>query len=45
MAALKAFHDEVTAKNFPYPETNIGMHAGEKDRFLEQLDKWVPVHQ
>ena len=39
VAALKAFHDEVTAKNFPYPETNISMHAEEKDKFLEALDK------
>ncbi len=39
VAALKAFHNEVTAKNFPYPETNIGMHPNEKDKFLEALDK------
>ena len=39
IAALKAFHSEVTAKNFPYPETNITMHPEEKDRFLEALDK------
>lgn len=45
VTALKAFHDEVTAKNFPYPQTNIAMHAGEKDKFLEQLDKWSPTHQ
>ena len=44
-AALKAFHDEVTAKHFPYPETNIAMHPGEKDKFLEQLDKWTPIYQ
>lgn len=39
VAALKAFHDEVTAKNFPYPETNISMHPNEKEKFLEALDK------
>ena len=39
VAALKAFHDEVSANNFPYPETNISMHADEKDKFLEALDK------
>ena len=45
VAALKAFHDEVTAKNFPYPETNISMHKKEKEKFLEALDKWTPTHQ
>lgn len=45
VAALGKFHGEVTAKNFPYPQTNIGMHPGEKDKFLEALDKWRPVHQ
>ena len=39
VAALKAFHDEVTAKNFPYPETNIAMRPTEKEKFLEALDK------
>ena len=39
VAALKAFHDEVAAKNFPYPETNISMHPNEKEKFLEVLDK------
>ena len=39
VTALKAFHDEVTAMNFPYPETNISMHPNEKDKFLEALDK------
>ena len=37
--ALKAFHDEVTARKFPYPEQNIGMPAEEKEKFLEALDK------
>ena len=45
VAALGQFHREVTAQNFPYPETNIGMHAGEQEKFLEALDKWVPTHQ
>ena len=45
VTALKAFHNEVTAQNFPYPETNIDMHPGEKDKFLEQLGQWTPTHQ
>ena len=45
VAALGAFHSEVTAGNFPYPQTNISMHEGEKDKFLEALDKWSPTHQ
>ena len=45
VTALKAFHNEVAAQNFPYPETNIDMHPGEKDKFLEQLDQWTPTHQ
>jgi 3-methyl-2-oxobutanoate hydroxymethyltransferase len=39
VAAMKGFHDEVQAKNFPYAETNIKMHAEEKEKFLEALDK------
>jgi len=39
VTALKSFHDEVTALNFPYAETNISMHPNEKDKFLEALDK------
>ena len=39
VGALKAFHDEVVAKNFPYSQTNVTMHPKEKDRFLEALDK------
>lgn len=39
VAALGAFHREVAAQNFPYPQTNISMHADEKDKFLEALDK------
>lgn len=45
VTALGAFHKEVTARNFPYAETNIGMKKGEKEKFLEALDKWSPVHQ
>ena len=45
VAALGAFHSEVTAGNFPYPQTNISMHEGEKEKFLEALDKWSPTHQ
>lgn len=45
VAALGGFHAEVTAKNFPYPGTNIAMHPGEREKFLEALDKWQPVHQ
>ncbi len=39
VTALKAFHSEVTAKKFPYSETNISMYANEKEKFLEELDK------
>lgn len=39
VAALKTFHDEVAARNFPYPDTNISMRPNEKDKFLEALDK------
>ncbi len=45
VAALSAFHKEVMAENFPYDHTNIGMHSGEKEKFLEALDKWTPAHQ
>jgi len=45
VAALSAFHAEVGAGHFPYPTTNIGMHEGEQEKFLEALDKWQPVHQ
>ena len=39
VAALKSFHDEVSERNFPYPQTNISMRVDEKDKFLEALDK------
>jgi len=35
---MKAFHDETVAGNFPYDATNIKMHAGEHEKFLEGLD-------
>ena len=43
--ALSKFKNEVVAGNFPYPDTNISMYKGEKDKFLEALDKWQPTHQ
>ena len=45
VAALGEFHREVVAENFPYASTNISMHDGEKEKFLEALDKWSPTHQ
>ena len=45
VAALGQFHSEVVAGNFPYQQTNISMHEGEQDKFLEALDKWSPTHQ
>ena len=44
VAALGEFQREVVAGNFPYAPTNISMRAGEKDKFLEELDKWTPTH-
>ena len=44
VAALGKFHKEVIAGNFPYKQTNISMHEGEKDKFLEALDKRTPTH-
>ena len=43
--ALSEFKNEVVRGNFPYPQTNISMVKGEKDKFLEQLDKWKLIHQ
>ena len=43
--ALSEFKNEVVSGNFPYSQTNISMVKGEKDKFLEQLDKWKPIHQ
>ena len=43
VAALGHFHKEVVAGNFPYQKNNIAMHDGEKDKFLEALDKWAPT--
>ena len=45
VSALGQFHREVVAGNFPYAETSIGMHPGEKEKFLEALEKWNPTHQ
>lgn len=45
VTALGQFHSEVAAQNFPYPQTNIGMHPGEEEKFLEALDRWSPTHQ
>ena len=45
VAALGAFHAEVTAQNFPSAETNIAMHPGEQEKFLEALDKWSPTQK
>jgi len=39
LIVMKAFHDEVRAKNFSYAHTNISMHPNEKEKFLEALDK------
>ncbi len=44
VAALGAFHSEVAAGKFPYAPTNIGMHPGEQDKFLEALDAWTSPH-
>ena len=45
VAALGQFHREVIAGKFPYHQNNISMLGGEKDKFLEALDKWKPTHQ
>ena len=45
VAALSEYHAEVTKGNFPYAQTNIGMHKGEKEKFLEALDNWTPTHR
>ena len=45
VAALGQFHSEVVEGNFPYQQTNISLHEGERDKFLEALDKWSPTHQ
>ncbi len=45
VSALSKFKTEVTALNFPYRENNIVMFDGEKEKFLEALDKWTPTHQ
>ncbi len=45
VAALGLFHREVATGNYPYAETNISMHQGEREKFLEALDIWSPTHQ
>ena len=45
VTALSSFNSEVKKNNFPYHETNISMHTGEKEKFMNALDKWTPVHQ
>lgn len=45
VAALGEFHREVAEGSFPYAPTNISMNKGEKEKFLEALDKWTPTHQ
>jgi 3-methyl-2-oxobutanoate hydroxymethyltransferase len=45
VTALNKFSTEVSAGKFPYPQTNISMHKGEKDKLLEAIDKWKPIHQ
>ena len=39
VGALKEFHAEVRARNFPYQEQRISMVDGEEEKLLEQLDK------
>ena len=45
VTALNKFSTEVSAGKFPYPQTNISMQKGEKDKLLEAIDKWKPIHQ
>lgn len=42
--ALRQFHDEVSAQNFPYDSKNVKMHEGEREKFLDALAGWQPVH-
>jgi len=39
VAALKEFHAETRAKNFPYKAQTITMRDGEEEKLLEALDK------
>jgi 3-methyl-2-oxobutanoate hydroxymethyltransferase len=39
VAALEAFHSEVSRKNFPYATNSISMRPNEKEKFLEALEK------
>ena len=45
VVALSQFHNEVVAEKFPYKKNNISMYEGEKNKFLEALDKWSPIHK
>lgn len=45
IAALGQFHREVAAGNFPCAGTSIGMHPGEKEKFLEALEGRSPTHR
>ena len=45
VTALNKFCNEVTAGKFPYAKTNISMYNGEKDKLLEAIDNWKPIHQ
>ncbi len=37
--ALQEFQAEVTSKSFPYPQQAVTLHAGEKEKLQEALDK------
>ena len=43
--ALSKFQKDVISSNFRYQQNNISMHIGEKEEFLESLDKWIPIYQ
>ena len=45
VAALGQFHREVADGSFPHAETSIGMHPGEKEKFLDALERWSPTHR
>lgn len=44
VAALRQFNEESISKKFPYQQNNITMYDNEKEKFLEELDKWRPIH-
>ena len=43
--ALSKFQKDVISSNFRYQQNNISMHIGEKEKFLDALDKWIPIYQ